>query len=226
MSSKPKKFVVTPEEVANTPTRQKSARSQPQQQVLELEPLSNETTGVITYIPVNDVGEVSIIDGQEFAIQITGDSEEPSDQGHSAVLDGPITLTAASSGEELAIQPPHGLDAYRRGLLDGIQANLTQRSEKYSDLAIFCNDGVVWSSKLILASASPFMKDLLLDVPNMDDTCLVLPSMTRLEFMTFQSAMFSKDDTPQTTELSELHSVIKGSHEKSDNQCFRNSMYI
>ncbi len=101
------------------------------------------------------------------------------------------------------IQPP---DSYRRELLEIIEDNLYKRSEKYADLAIFCSDGIVWTSKLVLASASAFVKELLLSVPSMDDTCLVVPNMTKVEFLTFQSALFSKDDT----QPSDMYSVIKG----------------
>lgn len=93
---------------------------------------------------------------------------------------------------------------YRRELLEVIENNLVNLSEKYADLPIFCQDGVVWSSKLVLASASGFIKDLLLGVN--EDTCLVLPFMTKDEFLTFQSALFSKDDT----QSQDMLAVIKG----------------
>ena len=97
--------------------------------------------------------------------------------------------------------------------MEFVERVLIKESEKYADLAIFCSDGIAWSSKLILASASPFIKDVLSSVPNNDDTCLVLPHMTKVEFLTFQSALFSKDETHQT----DMYSVIKG---KSDSVYF------
>ena len=112
-------------------------------------------------------------------------------------------------------------DNHRQEILEFVERVLIKESEKYADLAIFCSDGIAWSSKLILASASPFIKDVLSSVPNNDDTCLVLPHMTKVEFLTFQSALFSKDETHQT----DMYSVIKG---KSDSVyllliwCYRN----
>ena len=215
---KAKKIIITPEEVAMTPTRKIAARtstktisavqsSQQQYQVLEIDNQSIDQIegGGVTFIQVNDSGEVSTIDGsllgQDIAIQITGD--DPSTTNNEQVLDAPITEETDTGF--LSIQYPTP-DNHRHEILEFIETVLTKESEKYADLAIFCSDGVVWSSKLILASASSFVKDLLASVPNIDDTCLVLPHMTKVEFLTFQSALFSKDETDQ----SDMIPVIKG----------------
>ena len=118
----------------------------------------------------------------------------------------------AGTASSYVIQYP-APDNHRQEILEFVERVLIKESEKYADLAIFCSDGIAWSSKLILASASPFIKDVLSSVPNNDDTCLVLPHMTKVEFLTFQSALFSKDETHQT----DMYSVIKG---KSDSVCF------
>ena len=111
----------------------------------------------------------------------------------------------AGTASSYVIQYP-APDNHRQEILEFVERVLIKESEKYADLAIFCSDGIAWSSKLILASASPFIKDVLSSVPNNDDTCLVLPHMTKVEFLTFQSALFSKDETHQT----DMYSVIKG----------------
>ena len=111
----------------------------------------------------------------------------------------------AGTASSYVIQYP-APDNHRQEILEFVERVLIKESEKYADLAIFCSDGIAWSSKLILASASSFVKDLLSSVPNIDDTCLVLPHMTKVEFLTFQSALFSKDETQQ----SDMYSVIKG----------------
>ena len=88
---KAKKIVITPEEVAMTPTRKIAPRvpktstasvastsASQQPQVLELDYQSLEAGGSgVTFIQVNDSGEVSTIDGSlldqdSIAIQITG----------------------------------------------------------------------------------------------------------------------------------------------------------
>ena len=71
-SSKLKKIVITPEEVANTPSRRGAIRSKtPQAQVLEVA----EAGEGVTLIQVNELGEVAAVDGSilgpEIAIQIT-----------------------------------------------------------------------------------------------------------------------------------------------------------
>ena len=229
---KPKKIVITPEEVAMTPTRKitsrvpktsttttvVSASVSQQPQVLELDYQNIEGSGV-TFIQVNDSGEVSTIDGSmlgqdSIAIQITGDDPSTNNE---EVLDGSIAIEATEEGDagtssSYVIQYP-APDNHRQEILEFVERVLIKESEKYADLAIFCSDGIAWSSKLILASASPFIKDVLSSVPNNDDTCLVLPHMTKVEFLTFQSALFSKDETHQT----DMYSVIKG---KSDSVCF------
>ena len=120
----------------------------------------------------------------------------------------------AGTASSYVIQYP-APDNHRQEILEFVERVLIKESERYADLAIFCSDGIAWSSKLILASASPFIKDVLSSVPNNDDTCLVLPHMTKVEFLTFQSALFSKDETHQT----DMYSVIKG---KSDSVFFTN----
>ena len=110
-TAKAKKIVVTPEEVAMTPTRKIAARgtkstgvasaAPPQPQVLELDYQSIEGSGV-TFIQVNDSGEVSTIDGsilgqdiaiqgQDIAIQITGDDPAATNE---EALDAPIAIAA------------------------------------------------------------------------------------------------------------------------------------
>ena len=112
---KPKKIVITPEEVAMTPTRKitsrvpktsttttvVSASVSQQPQVLELDYQNIEGSGV-TFIQVNDSGEVSTIDGSmlgqdSIAIQITGDDPSTNNE---EVLDGPIAIEATEEGHD------------------------------------------------------------------------------------------------------------------------------
>ena len=213
--SKPKKIVITPEEVANTPTRKSAVRSKPvqaPQEVLELDPnaVTENSSGAVTFIQVNEIGEVSSIDGsildQNISIQI---DENAANAG--GVLEGTIALHEVAdnkieSDEVPAIYSVQRPDDYKREILGFIQENLLKKSEKYADLAIFCSDGIVWSSKLVLASASTFLKEILLSIPNPDDTCLVMPHMTKLEFLTFQQVLFAPDDSQPT----DMFPVIKG----------------
>ena len=52
-----------------------------------------------------------------------------------------------------------------------------------------------------------FLKDILLSIPNPDDTCLVMPHMTKSEFLTLQEALFAPDES-QPSEIQ--FPVIKG----------------
>lgn len=64
-SQKPKKIVITPEEVANSPSRKSApipSRKAQTSQVLELNPETIENASGVTFIQVNELGEVSTID--------------------------------------------------------------------------------------------------------------------------------------------------------------------
>ena len=82
-----------------TTTTVVSASQQPQ--VLELDYQNIEGSGV-TFIQVNDSGEVSTIDGSllgqdSIAIQITGDDPATNNE---EVLDGPIAIEATEEGHD------------------------------------------------------------------------------------------------------------------------------
>ena len=210
-SSKLKKIVVTPEEVANTPSRRGASRSKTPAQVLEV---TEAGDGGVTLIQVNELGEVAAVDGSilgpEIAIQIT-DEVTPENVVDTEMIEGldPDPTAGAPEGdvaeesENLVIQSP---EDYKRKLLEYMYENLIKYTENYSDLPIFCSDGVIWSNKLLLAAASPFIKDLLLDVQLVDSTCLIIPHMTKKDFTTFQATIFSKEETLQ----SDMFSVIRG----------------
>ena len=204
-SSKLKKIVITPEEVANTPSRRGAIRSKtPQAQVLEVA----EAGEGVTLIQVNELGEVAAVDGSilgpEIAIQIT-DEVTPANVVENEMIEAvdPSEDDIAEESENLVIQSP---EDYKRKLLEDMYENLIKYTENYSDLPIFCSDGVIWSNKLLLSAASPFIKDMLLDVHMVDSTCLIIPHMTKKDFLTFQATIFSKEETLQ----SDMFSVIRG----------------
>jgi hypothetical protein len=215
-SGRPKKIIVTSEEVANTPTRKatrgKSTPAQADQdQVLEL-PTGGANESGVTLIQVNELGEVATIDGsilgQDITIQIGDDpptsatileAAEDDDGGGEDINEDDTEFGYRT----IQYQSPEN---YRREMLETFHWNLTRKGDRYADLAIFCSDGIAWSSKLLLSAASKFIRDLLLDVPGVDDTCLVLPHLTKAEFMTFQETLFARENSEPT----DMFSVIKG----------------
>ena len=85
----------------STTTTVVSASASQQPQVLELDYQNIEGSGV-TFIQVNDSGEVSTIDGSllgqdSIAIQITGDDPATNNE---EVLDGPIAIEATEEGHD------------------------------------------------------------------------------------------------------------------------------
>ena len=86
----------------STTTAVVSASVSQQPQVLELDYQNIEGSGV-TFIQVNDSGEVSTIDGSllgqdSIAIQITGD--DPATENNEEVLDGSIAIEATEEGHD------------------------------------------------------------------------------------------------------------------------------
>ena len=60
-----------------------------------------------------------------------------------------------------------------------------------SNLTVVCSDGVIFSHKLIAASASDFIKILLSDVPPYDEVTLYLPDFTKCQVELFFESVFS-----------------------------------
>ena len=54
-----------------------------------------------------------------------------------------------------------------------------QRCQAVSNLTVVCSDGVIFSHKLLAASASDFIKSLLSEVPPHDEVTLYLPDLTK-----------------------------------------------
>ncbi len=167
----------------------------------------------VALIQVEDLGQVSGLDGtilsQDISIQLATDK----DDGTSASV---VSLTADESLEPATlleedpdtemgyqIQSPEN---YRREMLDAFHKNLTEKGEGYADFPVFCNDGIVWSSKFILAAASPMIKGILEDIGPVDDTCLVIPSLSRDEFVAFHDALFARNHTKP----SNMFGIIRG----------------
>ena len=206
-SGKVKKIVVTPEEVANSPSRKTTPKPKTQSTTQQTQ-ISEDSA--IQVIQVNDLSEVlgqevSTVDagkilGQQIAIQITDDVTP--NVGETAIME--VAVDGQEEDEDgYVIQ---SADDYRKNLLENMYEHLAKYAENYADLAIFCADGVVWSNKLLLSAASPYIKDMLLDVPIVDDTCLIIPHMTKRDFLTFQSTIFAKEETHPD----DVYSVIRG----------------
>ena len=51
--------------------------------------------------------------------------------------------------------------------------------EKVSNVKIVCEDGIISSHKIIVASASTFLKSILINIPFSDDVTLILPEFQK-----------------------------------------------
>lgn len=141
----------------------------------------------VTLIQVSGIGEVSTLDDGSTVSLLTmeegGKQQEEEEQ---------------EEEEEVGyiIQSPEN---YKMSLLQTLQDETL--TEPYCDLAIFCHDGVAWSSRLLMAASSPMMKDVLSD----EESCVVIPSISRAEFAAFHSALFAKENDV----VADMFAVIK-----------------
>ena len=62
-----------------------------------------------------------------------------------------------------------------------------ENMQKFADLVVFCNDGVAWTSKLLMSAASEMVREAFsqLDVLQGETTSIVLPDITKQEFNIF-----------------------------------------
>ena len=72
-----------------------------------------------------------------------------------------------------------------------LNVTLLHQCQAASNLTVVCSDGVIFSHKLIAASASDFIKLLLSDVPPHDEVTLYLPDFTKCEVELFFESVFS-----------------------------------
>lgn len=59
---------------------------------------------------------------------------------------------------------------------------------------------VCWSNRLLLTAMSPMIKSLMSGLasdPSHVDTCLIIPELKRVEFMTFHRALFAGENDTQ-----------------------------
>ena len=65
--------------------------------------------------------------------------------------------------------------------------------QKFADLAVFCCDGVTWTSKLLISASSWMLRDAFnqMDGFHQDTTCIMLPDITKNEFQIFHEALSS-----------------------------------
>ena len=70
------------------------------------------------------------------------------------------------------------------------------------DLPVFCRDGVAWSSRLVVASMSPMLREALSSAGPDEgaESCLVLPEVSRAEFCAFSKAVFA-DETDESLDF-------------------------
>ena len=68
---------------------------------------------------------------------------------------------------------------------------------------MFCCDGIFWSSRVILASLAPHLKEGL-----SDDSCLILPDVGRQEFSAFHTSLFRKDVQISPAQIGKVASLF------------------
>ena len=65
--------------------------------------------------------------------------------------------------------------------------------ESFSNLTIICSDGLIFSHKVVLASISSYIKQLLSQFPPGDEVTIYLPDYTRSRVESFVTSKVFKD---------------------------------
>ncbi|TRY67209.1 hypothetical protein TCAL_02910 [Tigriopus californicus] len=130
----------------------------------------------------------------------------PDDSPHAPSVLAP---SSASSSASAAVPAP----AQRMMSFAGFQAylctvaRLCRETEKYTDVRVECSDGVLHAHRLVLGSASPFLRALFLDHPPGLDVHLMIPTMrkavvaTLLEFLYTGKMVLARSHTHDLQQL-------------------------
>ncbi len=147
----------------------------------------NEEDSAVTYIQVEESEMAATLlkamGGEEDESKGETDKPEPS----------PSVTTLTVEVSERKEEEHYLLQSHPNYKLDLLQAMSADCGETLFDLPVFCSDGPAFSSRVLLAAASPMMKGILSEFQGTTDSCLVIPELTRAEFITFQKAVFAKE---------------------------------
>ena len=115
------------------------------------------------------------------------------------------TLSSALENDENVICKILSADSYKLDLLQRMFEG--ENMQSFADLVVFCNDGVAWTSRLLMSAASEMIREAYnqLDVLQGETTSIVLPDITKQEFNIFHEALFA---SVKDTKL-DLVTVIK-----------------
>ena len=79
-----------------------------------------------------------------------------------------------------------------------------ERCSSMSNVTIVCSDGIIQTHKIIVASASDFIKQLLSEVPVGDEITLYLPDHRKCRVLELLDGIFSVTNQPSSNDLIEF----------------------
>ena len=82
--------------------------------------------------------------------------------------------------------------------------NLLQESASMTNVTIVCSDGIIQTHKIVVASASDFIKHLISDVPVGDEITLYLPDHRKCSVLELLDGIFSTKNQPSSNDLAEF----------------------
>ena len=100
-----------------------------------------------------------------------------------------------------------------------------ENCEAVSNVKIICKDGTILSHKIIVASVSMFLKNILLNIPSSDDVTLFLPDFLKNsveDFLTIDAKIIKYDLFAGTSD-DILEQILKEESEEIDNCDFNKS---
>ena len=74
---------------------------------------------------------------------------------------------------------------------------LLKNSSSVTNTKLVCKDGIISSHKILVASTSEFIKNIMRDIPCNDDITLILPDFTENEVFNLLSKVFTENNSKQ-----------------------------
>ncbi len=151
------------------------------------------TSGGITYIVENADLSSGLIQIRSVGTSGEGDVLALDVSAAGDIVHSIGTTIHAVAGDDNTVLALQSIN-HSQKLLEQISETEREASALLMDLAVFCRDGVAWTSRLIMASVSPMLLEALSSSDSSDGACLVLPDVSKLEFSSFHKALFAGAD--------------------------------
>ena len=88
---------------------------------------------------------------------------------------------------------------------ENFSMEIFKRCSSMSNVTIVCSDGIIQTHKIIVASASDFIKQLLIDIPVGDEITLFLPDHDKILILKLLDSIFLQSSSKLANEIFSSH---------------------